>query len=183
MRSFCGWSIHNKQISVAQNCLFAESLWLLKLQKPAYVIATSCPTCMESTTQLLSNTHRKEFTLHFYVYKMLSKLHCLINKIHCLTNQNKPDNGQRHRVSLREGPSGGIPPCVYENSFIEFITFYEFTLNILVWSIYKWPSIIKSNDKLLHTKTSSQSFRQSDCACIRYMSFLIGTHYKHRKPG
>ncbi len=28
-----------------------------------------------------------------------SKLHYLVSKIHCLANQNKPDIGQRHRVS------------------------------------------------------------------------------------
>ena len=26
-------------------------------------------------------------------------IHCFVSKIHCLTNQNKPDNGQWHRVS------------------------------------------------------------------------------------
>ena len=41
----------------------------------------------------------KEFTLHFIVYKMLSKLHCLVSKIYCVTNQNKPDNRKWHRVS------------------------------------------------------------------------------------
>ena len=34
-----------------------------------------------------------------FAYKMLSKLHCLVSRIRGLTNQNKPDNGQRHRVS------------------------------------------------------------------------------------
>ncbi len=29
------------------------------------------------------------------------KLRCLMSKIHCLANRNKPDNGQRHRVSQR----------------------------------------------------------------------------------
>ncbi len=32
---------------------------------------------------------------------IFSNLHCIMSKIHCLANRNKPDNGQRHRVSQR----------------------------------------------------------------------------------
>ena len=40
-----------------------------------------------------------EICLLFCIHKVLSKLRCLVSKIHCLANQNKPDNGQRNRVS------------------------------------------------------------------------------------
>ena len=48
---------------------------------------------------MLLSIVRLGFCLQDNFYKMQSKLCCLVSKIHCLTNQNKPDNGQSHRVS------------------------------------------------------------------------------------